>query len=109
MEKPVSFLGIHKWEPDIYIGLSPALHLQCTVFLTHYAFAAGPGAGAQGPPMDHVHHPREAGQGLRSLHPGRVRPLQGHDQHRLQLSPARADRRQLGSGEFVSFFSTAML
>jgi hypothetical protein len=24
-----SFLGIHKWEPDIYIGFSPALHLQC--------------------------------------------------------------------------------
>ncbi len=24
------FLGIHKWEPDIYIGFSPALHLQCT-------------------------------------------------------------------------------
>jgi hypothetical protein len=21
---------IHKWEPDIYIGLSAALHLQCT-------------------------------------------------------------------------------
>jgi hypothetical protein len=53
--------------------------------------------------MDHVHHPREAGQGLRSLHPGRVRPLQGHDQHRLQLSPARADRRQLGRGEFWLF------
>jgi hypothetical protein len=25
----VSFLGIHKSEPDIYIGFSPALHLQC--------------------------------------------------------------------------------
>ncbi len=25
----VSFLGIHKWEPDIYIQCSPALHLQC--------------------------------------------------------------------------------
>jgi hypothetical protein len=24
----VSFLGIHKWEPDIYVGFSPALHLQ---------------------------------------------------------------------------------
>jgi hypothetical protein len=24
-----SFLGIHKWEPDIYVGFSPALHLQC--------------------------------------------------------------------------------
>jgi hypothetical protein len=21
--------GIHKWEPDIYNGFSPALHLQC--------------------------------------------------------------------------------
>ncbi len=28
-EITVSFLGIHKWEPDIYIGFSPALHLQC--------------------------------------------------------------------------------
>ena len=26
----VSFLGIHKSEPDIYIGISPALHFQCT-------------------------------------------------------------------------------
>jgi hypothetical protein len=25
----VSFLGIHKWEQYIYIGFSPALHLQC--------------------------------------------------------------------------------
>jgi hypothetical protein len=22
-------LGIHKWEPDIPVGVSPALHLQC--------------------------------------------------------------------------------
>ncbi len=29
MEITVSFLGIHNWEPDIYIGFSPALHLQC--------------------------------------------------------------------------------
>ncbi len=29
LEIKVSFLGIHKWEPDIYIGFSPALHLQC--------------------------------------------------------------------------------
>ncbi len=27
----VSFLGIHKGEPDICIGFSPALHLQCAV------------------------------------------------------------------------------
>jgi hypothetical protein len=26
----VSFLGTHKWEADIYIGFSPALHLQRT-------------------------------------------------------------------------------
>ncbi len=25
----VSFLGIHKWEPDIYLGFTLALHLQC--------------------------------------------------------------------------------
>jgi hypothetical protein len=25
LEITVSFLGIHKWEPDIYIGFSPAL------------------------------------------------------------------------------------
>jgi hypothetical protein len=30
LEITVSFLGIHKWEPDIYIGFSTALHLQCT-------------------------------------------------------------------------------
>jgi hypothetical protein len=23
------FSGAHKWEPDIYSGFSPALHLQC--------------------------------------------------------------------------------
>jgi hypothetical protein len=28
--REASFLGIHKSEPDIYIGFSPALHLQCT-------------------------------------------------------------------------------
>ncbi len=34
LEITVSFKVIHKWEPDIYIGLSPALHLQCRlVFL----------------------------------------------------------------------------
>jgi hypothetical protein len=31
LEITVSFLGIHNWEPDIYIGFSPALHLQCGV------------------------------------------------------------------------------
>jgi hypothetical protein len=25
----VSFLGMHEWQPDIYIGFSPALRLQC--------------------------------------------------------------------------------
>jgi len=29
LEITVSFLGIHKRDPDIYIGFSPALHLQC--------------------------------------------------------------------------------
>ena len=29
LEITVSFLGIHKWEPEFYIGFSPALHLQC--------------------------------------------------------------------------------
>jgi hypothetical protein len=28
LEITVSFLEIHKWEPDIYIGFSSALHLQ---------------------------------------------------------------------------------
>ncbi len=27
-------MGLHKWEPDIYLGFSPALHLQCTVSKT---------------------------------------------------------------------------
>ncbi len=31
LEITVSFLGIHKWEPDIYIGFSLALHLQCAI------------------------------------------------------------------------------
>jgi hypothetical protein len=30
-DRAFSFLGIHKSEPDINIGFSPALHLQCTV------------------------------------------------------------------------------
>ena len=30
LEVTVSFLGTHKWEPDIYIGFSSALHLQCS-------------------------------------------------------------------------------
>jgi hypothetical protein len=36
LEIPVSFLGIHKWKPDIYIGFSPALHfaLRKTIFHT---------------------------------------------------------------------------
>jgi hypothetical protein len=29
LEITVSFLGTHKQEPDIYIGFSLALHLQC--------------------------------------------------------------------------------
>jgi hypothetical protein len=29
LEITVSILGKHKWELDIYIGFSPALHLQC--------------------------------------------------------------------------------
>ncbi len=29
LEITVLFLGIHKWEPDIYIEFSPALHFQC--------------------------------------------------------------------------------
>ncbi len=29
LEITFSFLEIHKWEPDIYIGFSPALNLQC--------------------------------------------------------------------------------
>jgi hypothetical protein len=32
LEITVSFLGIHKWEPDIYIGFSPTLHLRCRDF-----------------------------------------------------------------------------
>ncbi len=39
LEIRVSYLWIHKWEPDIYIGISPALHLQCitrpTLLLLH--------------------------------------------------------------------------
>jgi hypothetical protein len=28
------FPGIHKWEPDIYIGFSLDLHLQCVISST---------------------------------------------------------------------------
>ncbi len=31
VEITVSFPGIYKWEPDIYIGFSPSLHLQCAI------------------------------------------------------------------------------
>ncbi len=31
LEITVAFLGIHQREPDIYIGFSPALHLQCGI------------------------------------------------------------------------------
>jgi hypothetical protein len=31
LEIRVSSLGIHKWEPDIDIGFSPVLHLQCSL------------------------------------------------------------------------------
>ncbi len=33
-EITVSFLGIHKWEPDIILGFSLALHLQCSTLWT---------------------------------------------------------------------------
>ncbi len=29
LERKVSFLVIHQWKLDIYVGFSPALHLQC--------------------------------------------------------------------------------
>ncbi len=32
LEITFSFLGIYKREPDVYIGFSPALHLQCGMF-----------------------------------------------------------------------------
>jgi hypothetical protein len=37
LEITVLFLGIHKGDPDIYIGFSMALHLQCN----HEIFVAG--------------------------------------------------------------------
>ncbi len=36
--RAVSFLGIHKSEPVIYIGFSPGLHLQCNTHLGNYMF-----------------------------------------------------------------------
>jgi hypothetical protein len=32
----VSFLGIHKWEPDLHIGFSPALYSICSALHTLY-------------------------------------------------------------------------
>ena len=43
--------------------------------------------------MDRVGGAREAQLRLRDLHPGRIHPLQGHGQDRVQLRPPRADRR----------------
>ncbi len=37
LEITVSFLGIHKWEPDISIGFSPALHFQCMYVWQRYS------------------------------------------------------------------------
>ncbi len=34
LEITVSFLGINKWEPDIYIGFSLAFHFQCRLLWT---------------------------------------------------------------------------
>ncbi len=34
LEITVSFLGIHKWEPHIYIEVSLALHLKCMGSMT---------------------------------------------------------------------------
>jgi hypothetical protein len=48
----VSFLGIHKSEPDIYIGFSPALHLQCNAAIVPRTFEVLPYlAAAPTPPM----------------------------------------------------------
>ena len=52
--------------------------------------------------MDRVGGAGEAHRRVREVHPGRLRPLQAHDLHRLQLRPPRADRRQLGNGEWGS-------
>ncbi len=38
MRPPVSFWGSHKSELDIYIGFSPALHLQCVICTDAAAF-----------------------------------------------------------------------
>ncbi len=40
LEITVSFLGIHKWEPDIYFEFSTALHLQCGAQEKHEKGAA---------------------------------------------------------------------
>ncbi len=51
----VSFLGIHKWEPDIYIGFSPALHLQCIILIqpTNHLYL---GHSMPRPVFSHRHH-----------------------------------------------------
>jgi hypothetical protein len=37
----VSFHGIQKWEPEIYIGFLPALHLQCAIIQPVHTFPMG--------------------------------------------------------------------
>jgi hypothetical protein len=41
LEITASFLGIQKWEPDIYIGFSSALHLQCSWPMLFFPYKPG--------------------------------------------------------------------
>ena len=89
------------WKEDNFCFLNKKVYLVYSCCNKNVVVVlAGPGAGAQGAPVDHDHHPRAALPGLWPLHPGRIRPLQGHDRHRLQLGPPRADWRQLGRGKW---------
>jgi hypothetical protein len=62
LEITVSFLGIHKWEPGIYIGFSLALHLQCICRdddPVQLPADGDVGAGLDGGPLQgHVHEGR---------------------------------------------------
>ena len=69
-----------------------------------FLISARSGPGATGFTVDQNNRPRDSLLGLRDLYPGRFGPLQGDDQHRLQLGPPRADRRQLGHGRSTSFY-----
>jgi hypothetical protein len=53
LEISVSFLKIHKWEPDIYIGFSPALHFAVLLLSCKERKGVAWVKGLKGSPLQH--------------------------------------------------------